>query len=105
MIKALIIATLTAAGAMLLFAAHGRADVNVLASQLLCSSRYSAVRMVREMYGEKEMYKGQLSASKMRIFVNPSTKTFTIFVDRGGSKLCMLAAGGAWDITIDGEDL
>lgn len=106
MIKALIFAAIAIFGGLLLFAARSRAEEpTVLTTRMLCEKRFSTIHMLENTFGEKELFEGQLPASKIRIFVNPITKTFTLLLDRGGEKVCMLGAGGKWKIAINGEDL
>lgn len=106
MIKALIFSAIAIFGGMLLLAAKGRAEEPIVQStQMLCEKRVPTIRMLRNTFGEKELFEGRLPASKIRIFVNPITLTFTLLLDRGGEKVCMLGAGANWKIAIDGEDL
>lgn len=107
MIKALIFSAIAIFGGMLLLAAKSHAEDNapVQSTYMLCEKRVPTIRMLRNTFGEKELFEGRLPASKIRIFVNPITKTFTLILDKGGEKVCMLGAGANWKIAIDGEDL
>lgn len=106
MIKALIFAAIAIFGGMLLLASRPRAEEPaVQTTRMICEKRFSVIRMLQDTYGEKELFEGRFPASKIRIFVNPLTKTFTLLLDRGGEKVCMLGAGNNWKIAINGEDL
>lgn len=105
MTKVLIFAAIAIFGGMLLLMASAHSETTIQPSHMLCEERVSTLRMLRNTYGEKELFEGQLPKSNIRIFVNPITKTFTFILDRGGKKVCMMAAGNSWKTAIDGEDL
>lgn len=66
--------------------------IGMFSMQVPCGETGALVNELSSRYGEKVAYKGAAKSGLMKFYVNPSTLTFTIALEAGGT-MCLVLTG------------